>query len=318
MYFYHLSDDTNHDSVLTFYIIRDIIHKHPEVIEKGFLVLRSDNCQEQYKCKFTFFEMKKLASDFGITVVWFYGEPGHGRGFADAMSSFGCKQQLRHEIVTNDSWFENAEEMVQFLKKYFTNDSSKEHYLVDAAETASIRRKEREEFVLKPCRIFHVIAVNKHGKFAKILHYRNQDIFNSLFDDVSDIQEIIDDEQDEPAFQLNQDTISELVEPGTFVGIRSPPNAIEPFFIVEVFHRGVAQENLFDSNGHSIVSGEHYAEVGYLQKNNEKKRIVSYTRPKKQQSIYIHIAEIFVTNIALNEDLCMDIDEYQSIFNAAL
>ena len=107
---------------------------------------------------------------------------------------------------------------------------------------------------------------------------------------------------------MNQDTIFELVEPGTFVGIQSPPNAIEPFFIVEVFHRGVAQENLFDSNGHSIVSGEHYAEVGYLQKNNEKKRIVSYTRPKRQQSIYIHIAEIFVTNTALNEDLCMDID----------
>ena len=53
-------------------------------------------------------------------------------------------------------------------------------------------------------------------------------------------------------------------------------------------------------------------------KNNEKKRIVSYTRPEKQQSIYIHIAEIFVLNVALNEDLCMDIDEYQSIFNAAL
>ena len=152
--------------------------------------------------------------------------------------------------------------MVQFLKKYFTNDSSKEHYLIDAAETASIRRKEKE-FVLKPCRIFHVIAVKKHDKFAKILHYRSQDIFSSLFDDVIDIQEIIDDEQDEPAFQLNQDTIFELVEPGTFVGISSPPNAIEPFFIVEVFHRGVAQENLFDSNGHSIVSGKDYAEVGY-------------------------------------------------------
>ena len=150
------------------------------------------------------------------------------------------------------------------------------------------------------------------------MHYRSQDIFNSLFDDVSDIQEIIADEQDKPAFQLNQDTIFELVEPGTFVEIQSPPNATEPFFIVEVFHRGVAQENLFDSNGHSIVSGEHYAEVDYLQKNNEKKRIVSYTRPEKQQSIYIHIAEIFVRIVALNEDLCMDIDEYQSILNAAL
>ena len=146
------------------------------------------------------------------------------------------------------------------------------------------------------------------------MYYRNQDIFNSLFDDASDIQEIINDEQDEPAFQLNQDTNFELVEPGTFVGIWSPPNAIELSFIIEVFHRGVAQ----DSNGYSIVSGEHYAGVGYLQQNNEKKGIVSYTRPKKQQSIYIHIAKIFVTNIALNEDLCMDIDEYQSIFNAAL
>ena len=38
LYLYHLSDDTNHDSLLTFYIIQDIIHKHPEVIEKGFIL----------------------------------------------------------------------------------------------------------------------------------------------------------------------------------------------------------------------------------------------------------------------------------------
>ena len=68
------------------------------MIEKGFLVLQSDNYQEQYKCKFTFFEMKKLASDFGIPVVWFYGEPGHGHGLVDAMSSFGCKQQPHKKI----------------------------------------------------------------------------------------------------------------------------------------------------------------------------------------------------------------------------
>ena len=62
--------------------------------------------------------------------VWYYGEPGHGRGLVDTMSSFGCKQQLRHEIVTNDSWFQNA-------------DNSKEYHLVDAAETANIRAKRR-------------------------------------------------------------------------------------------------------------------------------------------------------------------------------
>ena len=160
---YHLSDDTNHDSVLTFYIIKDIIHNHPEVIQKGYLILRSDNCKEQYKCKFNFFQMKKIAAEFGITVVWFYGEPGYGHGLVDAMSSFGCKQQLCHEIVTNDAWFANAEQMVQFLTKYFSNSSSKE-YCVDAAETAQIRTKEKGEFILKPCRQFHVIGVNQKGK----------------------------------------------------------------------------------------------------------------------------------------------------------
>ena len=54
-----------------------------------------------------FFEMKKIAMDFGITVVWFYVEPGHGCGLVDAMSSFGCKQKLCHKIITNDSWFPN-------------------------------------------------------------------------------------------------------------------------------------------------------------------------------------------------------------------
>ena len=73
-----------------------------------------------------------------------------------------------------------------------------------------------------------------------------------------------------------------------------------------------------DVNGHYILSGEQYAEVGYLQKKDEKKRVVRYQHPKKQQSIYIHVAQVFVTNVALDEDLSMDIYEYQSISNAAL
>ena len=37
LYLHHLSADTNHESVLTFYIMRHIIHKHPELIERDFL-----------------------------------------------------------------------------------------------------------------------------------------------------------------------------------------------------------------------------------------------------------------------------------------
>ena len=42
-YIYHLSDDTNHDSVMTFSIIKDIIHCHPEVMQDEVLILHLDN-----------------------------------------------------------------------------------------------------------------------------------------------------------------------------------------------------------------------------------------------------------------------------------
>ena len=54
--------------------------------------------------KIHFFEMEKIVVKFGITVIWFYGESVHGRGLIDAMT-FECKQQLRHELISNDSWF---------------------------------------------------------------------------------------------------------------------------------------------------------------------------------------------------------------------
>ena len=202
--------------------------------------------------------MKKIAAEFGITVVWFYGEPGHGGGLVDAMSSFGCKQQLCHEIVTNDACFANAEQMVQFLTKYFSNNSSKEYYCVDAAETVQIRTNEKGQFILKPC-----------TQFSKVLYFRDQDIASTSFNKtVSNIDKEHgdDDTQTKPAFSLNHDNIYVIVDPGTFVGIRSPPNAIEPFFIVKVFDKGAAQEGMPDANGHYILSGEQYVEVGYLQK----------------------------------------------------
>ena len=159
-YTYHLSDDTNHDSVMTFSIIKDITHCHPEVIQDKVLILCSNNCQVQYKCKYMFFQMKKLAIDLKKKVVWFYGELGHGWGLVDAMSSFGCKLQLKNKIVTFDSWFESAEKRVSFLKKYFVNDDIKEHYLIDDAETAQVRKQKNGEFNLEPCRKYHWNAVD--------------------------------------------------------------------------------------------------------------------------------------------------------------
>ena len=104
----------------------------------------------------------------------------------------------------------------------------------DAAETANIRANKRGEFE------FHVISVNKDGIFSKMLHFTNPDIVTTIFDldndenhNANTDEEADDDQIDESTFSLNQDTVFELVEPGTFVGMRSPHNATEPFFIAE-------------------------------------------------------------------------------------
>lgn len=102
----------------------------------------------------------------------FFGSTGSLNMAVDRlMQSFGSKQQLPHEIVTNDPWFQNAEEMTQFLIQYFSTDNRKEHHLVEASKTIKVRVNKRGELILRQCRKSHVIAVNKDGLFSKMLHF---------------------------------------------------------------------------------------------------------------------------------------------------
>ena len=66
----HISDDTNHDAVLTFSVINDIIKRFPQVIAQGVLVIRSDNCEDQYKCRYVFEKMIALAKSMKVFIAW--------------------------------------------------------------------------------------------------------------------------------------------------------------------------------------------------------------------------------------------------------
>ena len=65
---------------------------------------------------------------------------------------------------------------------------------------------------------------------------------------------------------LHQITVFEIIEPGTFIRMKSPPNTIEPFFIAEILWKGTAKEDLHNENGHILLEGEIYAEINYLEK----------------------------------------------------
>ena len=121
--------------------------------------------------------MRKLAMEKNITVAWFYGDPGHGKGTVDAMSSFGCKTPMRQAIASKDIWFEGAAEMVSFLKDHFQKkaDKSRAHYLVNEKFTANLRKKKRKSYIVKQSQKCHLIAVNPRGQFTTMEHYQDQD-----------------------------------------------------------------------------------------------------------------------------------------------
>ena len=153
----HLSNDTNHDSIMTFSIPEDILAKFPQILEGEKLIMRSDNASTQYKSRFAFALMHDLVEKYNIDIFCFFGEAGHGCGLIDAMSSFGCKASLRQAIF-NNYWFHNAAEMVAFLIDEFKDDPAKSYHIIEEKATAEKRRLVRKEFPIKGCRQMHLIS----------------------------------------------------------------------------------------------------------------------------------------------------------------
>ena len=63
--------------------------------------------------------MKELTLKYSVKVIWFYGEPGQGRGLVHTMSPFGCKHPLKYEILMNNTLLEYSSDMVDYLVSYF-------------------------------------------------------------------------------------------------------------------------------------------------------------------------------------------------------
>ena len=130
--------------------------------------------------------------------------------------------------------------------------------------------------------------VNSSGSFKKKLYYTEPNVLDNIFhtDEVEEENYEDDDQEYTNAYSLHQNTVFELLEPGIFVGLCSPPNAIEPFFIAHILSKGLAEKNMIDEFGLSVLVGEMYEEVIYLQKLLERKKSVKYQKPKKTPNCF--------------------------------
>ena len=72
------------------------------------LHFKSDNCRQQYKCKYVFPIYQGITRKNNQRVITYYGVEGHGKGLVDVTSSFAVKKPLHKVTVTEKCSFNSA------------------------------------------------------------------------------------------------------------------------------------------------------------------------------------------------------------------
>ena len=156
-YHFHLSNDTNLDGVFVHHVIRDIIAKYD--IQNEDLWIQSDNASSQYKSKYSFALLKKLASEFNLRIIRTYEAAGHGKCAIDGMSSFGVKNVLRKDIVTHNVFFNKSEEVVEYLQIKCPQFS---YTHLPSDEVVKSRIKNSEPLIIKDCMKQHLMVFTEN------------------------------------------------------------------------------------------------------------------------------------------------------------
>ena len=164
-YHFHLSDDTNHDGVFVDHVIRDIIAKYD--IKNEDLWIQSDNASSQYKNKYSFALLKKLASEFNLRIIRTYGAGVHGKGAIDGMSSFGIKNVLRKDIVTHNVFFNKSEEVVEYLQIKCPQFSCTH---LPSDEVVKSRIENSESLIIKDCMKQHLMVFTANEPLLVFMH----------------------------------------------------------------------------------------------------------------------------------------------------
>ena len=191
-------------------------------------------------------------------------------------------------------WFDTADDMVCYLRSINT-DPKKLYNLIDTEITAKLRAKK------------------KVGHFIKGMTFLEDEISDDVYVGSFLIPEA--EEESEELDEAPQDMVVlpmlyEVTEADSFVGLRSPPKSIELFFVVKVVAKNIAAHVIEDEFGHKIRPNEPYLHLDY---KHQTKNYVQFGNPKNQKKAFIHIGEVFATNIELDDNLKMDISDYRSL-----
>ena len=313
-YHFHLSDDTNHDGIFVDHVIHDIIHKYD--IKNEDLWIQSDNASSQYKNKHSFSLLQKLSKEFNLRIIRTYGAAGHGKGAIDGMSSFGVKNVLRKDIVTHDIFFNKSEDIIDYL----TIKCSQFNYKhLPSDEIVKSRAAQNDSMIIQDCMKQHLLVfMPNEPVFCKeylcscncCLQFNFKECLEGdapLYDDAVCNDEYGDDEGEHDALKSEQ--VFDFLHVPSFITLFSG-NQNEPLYFVNVTEKGTAHEDLSDSYGHYITSGEKYLKGFYLKMSRSKK-----IDKKKFQILPTPIVfapdEVFDTYVDISDDLHLDVQSFK-------
>ena len=230
----------------------------------------------------------ELAADRGVPVVWYYGTSGHGKGLVDAISGFKVKGSLRKAIVTEDLFYDHANDSLTYLNSQFSEDSTKMHYKITSEEINSITSS---AVIIKDVRKQHIIAFYPDGRIyvkeniCSCYECLYGDLLNCQFElgqqvnlkIVESISDVESDDEDEPEEsketeqqEMRGNLVLEMIECNSFITIFSPPNSSELFYKCKVLDFYIADDE--DEFQHVIPESNKFIKSQYLERVQEKKK----------------------------------------------
>ena len=138
------------------------------------LSVQSNNASSQYKNKHSFGLLQLLANEFSLRIIGTYGAAGHGKGAIDVISSFSVKNILRKDIVTQDVFFNNFYDMVEYLAsknpQYYYN-------IIPAKIVVLARQKDGSRIEIQGCMKQHFIIFKSDEKYICLEYLRDCTFF---------------------------------------------------------------------------------------------------------------------------------------------
>ena len=195
------------------------------------------------------------------------------------------------------------------------------YYQVLTKDSIDDDRNNRPELPIPGCRKNRMISFHPSGKVQTKRHMCSCDEccignFESCINDVDNHHlEFNDDELD---YLDEMDSVTNVVnerfeftEAGSYAALFSAPNSFEPFIVIHVKSKSIANDDMVDFYGHLVKKGDKYITGIYLEKKDvQNKMKIFYKKHKKD--VYINPGEVFCPVVSIDEsDLSMSIFDHQ-------